>query len=60
MSLGQVPLWRNKLVILPVYIVRSALMNSTRPLRRAVLMEHVPSEERGVWSAFESLTKFGK
>mmetsp|Transcript_5899 Transcript_5899/g.6783 ORF Transcript_5899/g.6783 Transcript_5899/m.6783 type:complete len:371 (-) Transcript_5899:77-1189(-) len=56
---GSVPLWQNKWVIVPVYVVRTALMNSTSPVKRAVFMEHVPIEMRGRWSAFESLTRFG-
>lgn len=56
---GQVPLWRNKFVIVPVYLVRTALMNSVSPIERAILMEYVPSHQRGVWNAFESLTQFG-
>ena len=56
---GQVPSWRNKLFIAPIYLTRTALMNATRPIKRAMLMENVPRNERGVWSAFESLRRFG-
>src|SRR5690606_4195158 len=56
---GQVPMWRNKALIGSVYLIRTALMNAVGPLKRAILMDHVPSSERGYWSAFESLTRFG-
>lgn len=57
---GQVPLWRNKAVIIPVFLIRTALMNSVPPIKRSILMDYVPSKNRGVWSAFDSLTRFGK
>ena len=56
---GEVPLWRTKWIIIPVYLLRTGLMNAMRPVKRAILMEHIPSHKRGVWSAFESLRRFG-
>uniref|UniRef100_A0A7S3V2F7 Major facilitator superfamily (MFS) profile domain-containing protein n=1 Tax=Aplanochytrium stocchinoi TaxID=215587 RepID=A0A7S3V2F7_9STRA len=56
---GSVPLWRNEWVIVPVFVLRTSLMNCTPPIKKAIFMEHVPIAKRGRWSAFESLTRFG-
>ena len=56
---GSVPLWRNKQVIIPVYLVRTALINSSRPLKKAILMDHVPKKRRGIWNALDSVMAFG-
>lgn len=41
-----------------VYILRTAFMNSTGALTRSMLMDNVPKEERGKWSALESVNMF--
>jgi MFS family permease len=50
----RVPTW----LICVIYVVRSGFMNSTSALTRSVLMDHVPSCERGKWSAVESINMF--
>jgi Major Facilitator Superfamily len=50
----RVPTW----LICVIYVVRSGFMNSTSALTRSVLMDHVPSCERGKWSAIESINMF--
>eukprot|EP00924_Labyrinthula_sp_SR-Ha-C_P003174 augustus_masked-scaffold_15-processed-gene-1.37-mRNA-1 protein AED:0.42 eAED:0.42 QI:0/-1/0/1/-1/1/1/0/460 len=56
---GQVPLWRNEFVIIPVYLVRTMLMNAVSPIKKAILMDHVKPQDRGFWNAFDSVFKFG-
>eukprot|EP00606_Chrysophyceae_sp_TOSAG23-5_P001595 GSChrysophyteH2.ASY1.ANO1.163.1 assembled CDS len=38
-----------------VYLVRTALMNSTKPLTKSVLMDFVPKSQRGRWQSLESV-----
>lgn len=45
-------------VVCLVYILRTGFMNSTSALTRSVLMDNVPKEERGKWSALESVNMF--
>ena len=35
-------LWTNLAVIIPVYIVRTAVINSAYPLQKSILMDYVP------------------
>ncbi|KAK7196084.1 Sugar transporter family/Major Facilitator Superfamily [Novymonas esmeraldas] len=45
-------------VLLPIYIIRNALMNCTRGVTRSVIMDCVKKESRAKWSAFESFSSF--
>ncbi|KAL3920540.1 MAG: hypothetical protein SGARI_006917 [Bacillariaceae sp.] len=45
-------------MICVVYVLRTALMNSTSPLTKSLLMDSVPTHERGRWSALESVNMF--
>ena len=45
-------------IMLPIYIFRNALMNSTRGVTRSVIMDCVKKENRAKWSAFESFSSF--
>jgi predicted MFS family arabinose efflux permease len=40
------------------YLFRTALVNAPGALTRSVLMDHVPKQERGKWSALESVNMF--
>jgi MFS family permease len=41
------------------YVLRTSFMNATSPLTKSILMDAVPKEERGKWSAMESVNMFG-
>lgn len=41
--------------LLPLFVVRSALMNCTTPIARSILMDCVAREDRGKWNALESI-----
>jgi MFS family permease len=41
-----------------LYVLRTSFMNATSGLTRSVLMDNVPKEERGKWSALESVNMF--
>ncbi|KPA75126.1 hypothetical protein ABB37_08793 [Leptomonas pyrrhocoris] len=45
-------------IMLPIYIFRNALMNSTAGVTRSVIMDCVRKENRAKWSAFESFSSF--
>ena len=51
--------WQTKAFIVPVYVVRTVLMNSTTPLHKSILMDNTPRSRRGRWSAADSITAFG-
>jgi MFS family permease len=52
--MAKFPTW----VVCLVYVIRTAFMNSTSALTRSMLMDHVPKQERGKWSALESVNMF--
>eukprot|EP00605_Chrysophyceae_sp_TOSAG23-4_P001161 GSChrysophyteH1.ASY1.ANO1.1269.1 assembled CDS len=41
--------------IILIYLVRTALMNSTKPLTKSILMDFVPKHQRGRWQSLESV-----
>ena len=45
------PVW----TVCVLYVLRTAFMNSTGALTRSLLMDSVPKNERGRWSALESV-----
>ena len=52
-------LWTNGRVIVPIFIVRTVLMNSTVALQKTILMNHVEKSRRGIWNALDAVTQFG-
>ena len=46
-------------VIVPVYVWRTGMMNSTYPLEESILMDFVPKNQRGRWKSLESVSQFG-
>ncbi|KAL7577302.1 hypothetical protein ACA910_002043 [Epithemia clementina (nom. ined.)] len=46
-------------VLVPVYILRTGLMNSPYPLMESILMDFVPKEQRARWKSLESIAQFG-
>lgn len=46
-------------IIVPVYLVRSAIANCTYPLDESVLMDNVPKSTRARWKTLESISMFG-
>lgn len=47
------------LVLVPVYVLRTALMNSGYPLEESILMDYVPKSSRARWKSLESISQFG-
>lgn len=54
-----VELWKRTFEVIPVYIVRTALMNSPKFLLKGILMDHVHKSNRAKWSAVDLVTGVG-
>lgn len=52
-------LWALPAVLVPVFLLRTSLMNAPNPLIRSVLMDFTTQEMRAKWSSLESVTSFG-
>jgi len=52
-------LYKHPFVLVPVYILRTALMNSTYPMLESILMDSVPKNKRARWKSLESIAQFG-
>lgn len=48
----------NVVLVCILFVLRTGFMNATSPLTRSMLMDNVPSHERGKWSALESVNMF--
>eukprot|EP00980_Cylindrotheca_fusiformis_P005485 scaffold1169_cov120-Cylindrotheca_fusiformis.AAC.35 len=46
-------------ILVPVYVLRTSLMNASYPLTESILMDYVPKEERGRWKSLDSVAAFG-
>jgi MFS family permease len=46
-------------LLVPIYIMRTSLMNSTYPLQESILMDYVPKSSRGRWKSLDSVASFG-
>jgi MFS family permease len=46
-------------IIVPIYIFRTGIMNSTYPLNESILMDFVPKATRARWKSLESIASFG-
>lgn len=53
------PWWTKAWVIVPVYLLRTALMNCGYPLVKSILMDSVTSQQRAKWNSLESVSSFG-
>ena len=41
--------------IVAVFLVRTVMMNTTKPLTRSIVMDAVPKHQRGRWNGLESI-----
>jgi len=46
-------------LLVPIYILRTALMNASYPLEESILMDYVPKQERARWKSLEAIAMFG-
>jgi len=59
--LGTACLWsmcyiRSILLVLPMFLLRGALMNARNPIMRAMVMDLVPVDRRGRWNSIQSMS----
>jgi len=47
------------IILVAIYVLRTALMNSTYPLDESILMDYVPKNERARWKSLDSVASFG-
>ena len=47
------------MVIVLVYLLRTALMNCTYPLDASIMMDFTPTHQRARWQSLGSIVKFG-
>ncbi|KAL3136845.1 hypothetical protein ABBQ38_005552 [Trebouxia sp. C0009 RCD-2024] len=52
-------IWTKLGVIIPVYVVRTAIINSAYPLQKSILMDYVPKESRARWNSLDGVLIFG-
>ncbi|CAB9511238.1 expressed unknown protein [Seminavis robusta] len=50
---------QHALLLVPIYVARTALMNASFPLEESILMDFVPKQERARWKSLESISIFG-
>jgi MFS family permease len=49
----------HKILLVLIYVLRTALMNAPYPLQESILMDFVPKHERARWKSLESISAFG-
>ena len=47
------------IVMVPIYLFRTGMMNSTYPLEESISMDFVPKDQRARWKSLESIAQFG-
>ena len=56
--LDQPPLWKVMIIVI-IYLIRTALMNCTYPLNSSILMDFTPKAQRARWQSLGSIVRFG-
>jgi MFS family permease len=57
--LDQPPLWKVMIIVI-IYLIRTALMNCTYPLNSSILMDFTPKAQRARWQSLGSIVRFGR
>ena len=48
--------WR---IVAPIFVLRTALINCAQPLRKTMLNDFVPKDQRGRWNSLDSFRRMG-
>ena len=56
----QAPLSMWQIGVIALFVAQTGFFNSTQPIMKSILMDYVPKNVRGRWSAVDSLTSFGR
>jgi len=46
-------------ILVPIFVMRTSLMNCCYPLQESILMDFVPPNQRARWKSLESVSAFG-
>ncbi|KAG7341929.1 major facilitator superfamily transporter [Nitzschia inconspicua] len=46
-------------LLVPIYVLRTSLMNGSYPVQESILMDFVPKQERARWKSLDSVASFG-
>jgi len=46
------------LLMVAIFLMRTSIMNSTKPLTKSILMDFVPKNQRGKWNSLQSVNVF--
>jgi len=49
----------SKYVLVPIYVIRTGIVNCTYPLDESILMDFCPKDKRAQWKSLESVVSFG-
>ena len=49
----------NPWICVPIYLLRTGLMNATYPLEESIMMDFVPSSTRARWKSIGAISQFG-
>mmetsp|Transcript_10328 Transcript_10328/g.20310 ORF Transcript_10328/g.20310 Transcript_10328/m.20310 type:complete len:506 (-) Transcript_10328:120-1637(-) len=51
-------MWKEPKIIVPIFILRTALMNCCAPIRKSILIDFVDKSQRAWWNSMDSVTQF--
>jgi len=46
-------------LLVPIFVLRTSLMNASYPLQESILMDFVPKESRARWTSLDAVASFG-
>ena len=46
-------------LLIPIFVLRTSLMNASYPLQESILMDFVPKESRARWTSLDAVASFG-
>merc|ERR1712194_650117 len=47
------------ILLVPIFVIRTSLMNSSAPLQQSILMDSIPKEVRARWKSLDAVSGFG-
>jgi MFS family permease len=50
---------KNPVILVPIFVMRTSLMNASYPLQESILMDFVPKESRARWKSLDAVASFG-
>ena len=50
---------KHPVLLVPIFVLRTSLMNASYPLQESILMDFVPKESRARWTSLDAVASFG-